>query len=98
MTIGPIPRLNFQSQWPRLRFQEFGDEKGPGGAGGGPGCRDQEHDGPSYKPMETKCRREKLPGLFHPLVRSRWKSLSSRNNFNKACSPSSWLLSIPLPW
>ena len=66
------------------RVQEFGDEAGTGGAGGGPACCDQEHGGPSYKPMETQSRREKLPGLFHRLVRSRWKSLSSREKVLEA--------------
>ena len=57
MTIGPIPHLNFQSQWPSSKLQEFGDEAETGGAGGVPGCCDQEHGGPSYKPMETQSRR-----------------------------------------
>ena len=69
MTIGPIPRLNLQSQWPRSRFQEFADEGGTGGAGGVAGCCDQEHGRPSYKPLETQTRRERLPGLFHSLVK-----------------------------
>ena len=47
MTIGPIPRLNFQSQWPSSRYQEFGDEAETGEAGGVPDCCDQEHGGPS---------------------------------------------------
>ena len=46
MTIGPIPHLNFQSQWPSSKLQEFGDEAETGGAGGVPGCCDQEHGGP----------------------------------------------------